>query len=101
MLQLPPIVRGYDWRSTRALHLHGIGYAALGLLHLHLGRVSLGLSHLVHLGLPGPEDTLPLVENIELLFNPVATEVHVVEVFVLASVDTFGRPVDEAQVVDD
>ena len=71
------------------------------MLHLHLGRVSLVLGHPVHLGLPGLKDTLPLVENIELLFNPVATEVHVVEVFVLASVDTFGRPVDEAQVVDD
>ena len=101
MLQLPPIVRGYDWRSTRDLHLHGIGYAAIGLLQLHLGRVSLVLSQPVHRGPPGLEDALPIVEILQLLFNPVVTEVHVVEVFVLISVDTFGRPVDEAQVVDD
>ena len=101
MLQLPTIVRGCRWRNTKALQVYGIGYAAIGLIHLHLGRVSLVLSQPVHRGPPGLEDALPIVEILQLLFNPVVTEVHVVEVFVLASVDTFGRPVDEAQVVDD
>ena len=66
---------------------------------MHRGCISLILSHSGQL--PGLEDALPIIEILQLLFNPVVTEVHVVEVFVLASVDTFGRPVDEAQVVDD